>query len=372
MIADSIRTGAYCNALRRAVKPGAVVVDIGTGTGIFALLACRFGARKVYAIEPSGAIAVAREIAAANGCQDRIEFIEELSTKVDLPEHADVIVSDLRGVLPLFEQHLPSIIDARRRLLAPGGNLIPKRDILWSAVVETPQNYDPLIQPWVRERFQLNMDAASQIVTNVWKKARVTPDQLLTKPYCWATLDYLNLESPNVSSEMTFQVMRPGTAHGFVMWFDTFLDDGIEFSNAPGQPKLIYGSGFFPWSSPVDLVPDDTVSVGLRANLVGSDYIWSWETRVCGNDSGQAKAHFRQSTFFGSAFSSVRLRKRATSYLANLNDDGQIDKFILAMMDGNTSLGEIATEVCSRFPRDFPAWQEALTHVGDLSVRYSR
>ena len=63
MIADEVRMGAFVRALRQAVKPGAVVIDIGTGTGIFALLACRFGARRVYAIEPSDAIQVAREIA---------------------------------------------------------------------------------------------------------------------------------------------------------------------------------------------------------------------------------------------------------------------------------------------------------------------
>jgi protein arginine N-methyltransferase 1 len=78
MIADHGRMDAFVRALGRAVKPGAVVVDIGTGTGIFALLACRFGARRVYAIEPSDAIQVAREIAAANGCADRIEFIQAM------------------------------------------------------------------------------------------------------------------------------------------------------------------------------------------------------------------------------------------------------------------------------------------------------
>jgi len=85
MIADTVRTGAYAEALRRAVKAGSVVLDIGTGTGIWALLACKFGARRVYAAEPGDAIHVAREIAAANGWSDRIEFIQRLSTEVTLP-----------------------------------------------------------------------------------------------------------------------------------------------------------------------------------------------------------------------------------------------------------------------------------------------
>ena len=66
MIVDPVRMDRYARALEQAVRPDAVVVDIGTGTGIFALLACRFGARRVYAIEPDDVIQVAREIAGAN------------------------------------------------------------------------------------------------------------------------------------------------------------------------------------------------------------------------------------------------------------------------------------------------------------------
>ena len=106
MIVDEVRMTAYVTALRAAVKPGSVVIDLGAGTGIFSLYACRFGAKKVYAIETNDAIDVARQIAAANGCADRIEFIQAVSTDVELPERADVIISDLRGSLPLFGQHL--------------------------------------------------------------------------------------------------------------------------------------------------------------------------------------------------------------------------------------------------------------------------
>ena len=117
MIADRGRTEAYAEALRKAIKPGCVVLDIGTGTGIFAMLACKYGADRVYAVEPSDAIQVAREIAAANGYADRIVFIQDQSTRINLPERARVIVSDLHGVLPLLQHHLISIADARRRLM---------------------------------------------------------------------------------------------------------------------------------------------------------------------------------------------------------------------------------------------------------------
>jgi len=80
MLADTPRMDAYLAALRQAVKPDSVVLDLGCGPGVFALMACKFGARRVYAVEPDNIISVAREAAVANGCADRIEFFESLST----------------------------------------------------------------------------------------------------------------------------------------------------------------------------------------------------------------------------------------------------------------------------------------------------
>ncbi len=190
MIADKGRMAAYERALRQAVTPGCVVLDIGAGTGILALLACRLGARRVYAIEPNDAIGLAREIAAVNGYAKSIEFIQELSTKVALPEQADVIVSDLRGILPLFPGNVAAVADARKRFLASGGVLIPRQDELWAAVVQAPDLYDGYVLPWENNGFDLDMRAARRMVTNTWRKGRVTPEQMLVEPRCWATLDY--------------------------------------------------------------------------------------------------------------------------------------------------------------------------------------
>ncbi len=92
MINDKVRINAYREALRRTVHSDSVVLDIGTGTGIFALLACQLGARRVYALDPNPWIELGRQVAAANGFGDRIEFIQEVSTTVTLPEigrHSD-------------------------------------------------------------------------------------------------------------------------------------------------------------------------------------------------------------------------------------------------------------------------------------------
>ena len=97
MIADEGRMRAYSRALQAAISRDSIVLDIGAGTGILSLLACQYGARKVYAVEPSSAIGVAQQAAHANGFADRIECIQALSTEIILREKADVIVSGLRA-----------------------------------------------------------------------------------------------------------------------------------------------------------------------------------------------------------------------------------------------------------------------------------
>ena len=67
MLSDSVRVQAYHRGIRRNVRPGDVVVDLGTGTGLLAFMASRAGAKKVYAVEHSDFIEIAREIGRHNG-----------------------------------------------------------------------------------------------------------------------------------------------------------------------------------------------------------------------------------------------------------------------------------------------------------------
>ena len=59
MLHDDRRTGDYLAALAAAVRPGDVVLDIGTGSGVLAVAAARAGARRVYAVEASDIAEVA-------------------------------------------------------------------------------------------------------------------------------------------------------------------------------------------------------------------------------------------------------------------------------------------------------------------------
>jgi protein arginine N-methyltransferase 1 len=369
MIRDRVRMGAYATALRRAIRPGAIVIDIGTGTGIMACLACRYGARRVYAIEPADAIEVAREVARANGLGERIEFIQKPSTSVILPERADVIVSDLRGVLPLLQHHVPSIVDARTRLLKRGGVLIPRRDVIRVCVASAPDLYESRVTPWERNEYGLDMSAVSRIETNACQKCRARAEHVLLEPQPLATLDYGALESGDVRGDLHWSAERGGEAHGLIVWFDAELDGETGFTNAPGAPEVIYGQAFFPWTHPVALVPGDTVSASICAILVADEYVWTWATRIS-EPGGAVKAEFRQSSFFGTPRSRATLARRAAEHVAVLGEEGRLDRLVLTLLDERVPLGQIADEVFAKFPLRVRTWERALARVADLSIRY--
>ena len=124
-------------------------------------------------------------------------------------------------------------------------------------------------------------------------------EHLLAAEQSLATLDYTSLEHADLSMEATWTVTREGAGHGIALWFDAVLAPGVEFSNAPGQPEMIYGQAFFPWPQPVDLHTGDTVSVVLWANLLKDDYAWTWKTSVRSSaEPGCFVASFEQSTLF--------------------------------------------------------------------------
>ena len=360
MMADVVRVDAYATALRRTVRADSVVADVGAGIGTFALLAARFGARKIYAIEPADAIHLGRAIAAASGLADRIDFIQARSTEVVLPEPATVIVSDMRGTVPHFERHLPPIADARQRLLAEGGLQIPSRDRLWGAVIDAPGVYADHVAPWRDSTQGLNLQPVQHMLANTWRKVRLTPDQLLSDSQILAAVDYRMMTDPDLDVDATWTAQKPGTAHGLCVWFDSDLIDGVSFSNAPGRPRAIHGQAFFPFAVPVALREGDSISVRLQANLVGDDYMWRWTS------FGHA-----QSTLDGVPLAAEELAKSAAGHVPVLNTQGEIDLFVLARMKESMTLGDIARELLARFPTASRDWNVTLGRIGELSRKYS-
>lgn len=131
MMADAARNRAYDSALRR-LAPGRRVLDIGSGSGLLAMMAARAGAASVTTCEMVAPIAAAaREIIAANGLENGIALhakrSDQLEVGRDMAARADLLVTETFASGLLSELVLPTIEDARRRLLTPEAEIIPRR-----------------------------------------------------------------------------------------------------------------------------------------------------------------------------------------------------------------------------------------------------
>jgi protein arginine N-methyltransferase 1 len=372
MIADRVRLDAYVHALERVITPQSVVLDIGAGTGIMSLLACKLGARRVYAIEPSSLAQLIPEAARDNGFEDRIVLLQQRSTEVTLPELADVIMSDLRGVLPPFKGHFADIADARARFLAADGHLIPCNDTLFAAVVTASRLFERTRSPWQGESYGLKLGSALRFLENIWRRHNAAPEDVLSEPTAWARLDYMTIGDLRVRGSGTSTITRDGTAHGLLAWFDTQLTEGVGFSTRPGTLETVYGQGFFPWPCAVTVQAGDIVTFELRADPVSSDYVWTWSAEICSNQAPDVVLHrFRQSTFLGNPIAPETLRKSATTFTPTLSEMGEITLRTLERMRGGATLHELGNVLHDAHPERFRSFDEALAFVTDLSKRYS-
>ncbi len=131
IVHDERRNAAYAEALRHFVTPDTTVFEIGTGTGILAMLAARAGAKHVYTCERREDVAAAaREIIARNGFAERITVIAKDAHQVrvgtDLPERCNLFVAEIVDNSLLGEQVLPLTQLARERFLTADAGLLPR------------------------------------------------------------------------------------------------------------------------------------------------------------------------------------------------------------------------------------------------------
>jgi type I protein arginine methyltransferase len=364
MLADPVRAPAYLSAVRESVREGMVVADVGAGPGVLGIYAATLGARRVFLVEPDASVSAAHALAAENGVADQVEVIRAPSTEVELPERADVIVSDLRGVTPFHGRHLEAAADMRARLLAPGGTCIPRRDRVFAALVDDDALYARTVGAWSGVPDTLSCESLTSLMSNGWFRARATDARLLSEPAPFVTLDY-DRPAPALHASWDARATRDGTAHGLLLWFDTDLTDRITLSNAPSAPPALYGQAFFPFRPTFALRRGDRLHVELRAVLAGDDYAWTW----CARDDG-ARA-VRHSTLLSIPLDPAALALRSERSVPRRSAEGEVLHVLLDAADGRATFGELAVLVRARFAERFPTTQAALDYVTHLDELWS-
>lgn len=246
MLNDQPRTQRFLSAIAQVVRPGDVVVDLGTGTGILAIAAARAGARKVYAIEAGPVGPVAKKLFAANGLADKIELVEGYSTDVDLPERADVLVTETFGNSPLSEEVLEIVVDARRRLLKPDARVVPGSVRVFATPVMVPEKelgefvFTPrCLEQWRRwygvDFTPLGSVDRNALLTHWLDRAKVADWPPLAPTAPLIDIDLTTLSDAKVHGTAEVPVHKKGVLSGIAVHFDLHLSESVSHSTDAWQ-----------------------------------------------------------------------------------------------------------------------------------------
>jgi SAM-dependent methyltransferase len=273
-LADVVRNRAYEAALAR-VAPGAVVLDLGCGTGVWGLVALRHGAKKVYAVESTGMIDWARTIAGANGARDRIEHIRGTSTEIDLPEQVDVVVGDQLGAFILEGDAVVALGDAARRHLKPAGTMIPGRIDFWVALA-TCASVEDTMRFWSGQPLGLDFSALADMAAGSRFFLSPDPSTFAAPPVLAGSVDLRSVTGPLLRFSSSIPLDEAGTANCILGWFEAALGPEVTISNGPPAPSRIdRDCAALPVWPPITWDAGDRAQIELVARL-GSDVLaWS-------------------------------------------------------------------------------------------------
>jgi protein arginine N-methyltransferase 1 len=168
---------------------------------------------------------------------------------------------------------------------------------LWAAPVSDPDLFDRLVTRWTRNLVGLDLRAvASRAASNIYM-AQVEPERLAAGGREMMSVDLGTLEHPFVEGSASFSFARPATIHGFAVWFEAELADGVTLSNAPDAALTAASNvgqhwwhGFLPLQQELQIAAGEELELAVQVNDGG---LWRWR--------GGSNEHprFDQCTAFG-------------------------------------------------------------------------
>lgn len=364
-LSDTVRLEAFRTAVLQAVRPGDVVLDLASGTGILGLLACRAGASRVYAVESTGVIEVAQAVAAQNGFSDRVTFVQGFSQHITLPEKVDVIVCDQIGHFGFEAGLVENGVDARERWLRPAGRFVPGRVDLYVAPVEGA-SLDWPVSFWRSRPADFEFSAVCDWAANDQYPSTIAGEALLGPSRRAWSIDMMTATAGALAADVELEIGRGGVLHGLAGWFDAELVPGVHVTNAPtASVRLQRSQAFLPLGEAVRVEPGDVVDV--RLHVIPSEMLLTWTVTV--TRAGSRVAQARHSTLQGMLLTRAHVRRTDPRFVPTLTPRGRARLSVLELCDGARSLAEIEREVLARHPDLFPSLSEAAVFVGAVVSR---
>ena len=170
--------------------------------------------------------------------------------------------------------------------------------------------------------------------------------------------------SPDIVGEGLFVANRDGVVEGLGCWFEAELFPGITISNEPQLGRSSWTQILLPLECPIPVSAGDQLHVQIKAEANGAH--WQWQVSNGHMESGRTVQSTLSGQFLEQAYRSNPSRKPVR------NIDGEVDLFILRMMDGSTTVEEITRRTIAKFSLQFNGFEDAQKHVHSVSEIYSR
>lgn len=229
----------YQAAIERYVQPGQVVMDLGTGNGLRAILAARRGPGKLYAVDSSRHLDTTQWVARRNGLSD-IEFVRMDSACFAPPEKVDVLLHEQLGEALFDTGLIPKVLDARDRLLGPLGRILPNRfEVFFEPVQLREEARLPFI--WSQRLPQVDFSCL-EVLRDELHPAYFTRlirpqdvERVLGEPEPAFTLDLETLQAGTLPRKVLLErrVEREGRMDGLGLFYRARFDDSLSFGTFP-------------------------------------------------------------------------------------------------------------------------------------------
>jgi tetratricopeptide (TPR) repeat protein len=267
MMNEEERNLAYYEGLKAVVTPEKTVFEVGTGSGLLAMMAARLGARKVVTCEAVDLVAhTAQEIVRRNNYQDRVSVLAKPSYQVqlgtELPEKADVLVHEIFSSELLGEHVLPALEDAKARLLKEGGEVLPACGSLMIALVSGDELGTEL---HVDQAFGFDLSAFNAIHP---KKRPIhredLPRVLLSDDVEAFRFDFVaQSHFPPERKRIEIPVTKSGRCYGVIQWIRFEFGQGVVFENHPTRrrPVASWQHTVYLFDAPVQLEAGQLVAI---------------------------------------------------------------------------------------------------------------
>ena len=251
MVSDRPRTDAFAKAIAEVVKSGDRVLDVGTGTGLLAMLSAKAGASQAYGIDQATIAETAERLVEHNGLSDTIRILKGNASELRLEEPVDLIVSEWLGHFAFVESMLDDVIAARDANLKSDGLMLPSGVELLLAPISAPWIYEENGPGFWRNAVHgidytpLEKEELKQAIAG---KSVIDDDCLLAQGHRLVALDLktAKAEDPWVKGEVEFEIQEDGELDGFIGWFNAQLSPSVLLDTGPGSEPTHWGQTHLP------------------------------------------------------------------------------------------------------------------------------